>query len=423
MQSQLDWSVLDVEEDEWEKHIDALGLAAAANGFPVYTGPQQKSTSNQNSAQGTNPIRRCWLRRPVVIALASMLILAAVVSYSMWRRAQQGITHLQSDVANAIELETLQVRTQQPSLHEHEALEAVEFIDDKAMAQVVITRTLSSGQVVAKWQTRFYVQTPKGWQPTEPVAAFWGQPETFDTPSLHFVFRSRDRAAVELLASTAEAVYATLRRATGQTLAATGVLTVEIVPEHVPASEEGVDRRIRLPSPLLFNPIYDLSSEQIFVLLLGKPLRNQVLDTALRRTPAKPQWQPMVAGLRYWLLSSDALALAPSAKRATIYPAHASSHGYLPLSSLLGCNPCSSSRTYPSRESHHVDNLYQQGQKGAATWQLIDFIVATYGIESLPALLQGFGQYEDWESLAPAALGLTAAELEAAWHGKAAPRP
>jgi hypothetical protein len=31
-------------------------------------------------------------------------------------------------------------------------------------------------------------------------------------------------------------------------------------------------------------------------------------------------------------------------------------------------------------------------------------------------LLQGFAQYEDWEELAPAVLGVSAAELERAWH-------
>ena len=47
---------------------------------------------------------------------------------------------------------------------------------------------------------------------------------------------------------------------------------------------------------------------------------------------------------------------------------------------------------------------------------LIAFIAATYGLDSLPRLLAGFSTYDDWETLAPAVFGLSAAELETAWR-------
>jgi hypothetical protein len=62
-----------------------------------------------------------------------------------------------------------------------------------------------------------------------------------------------------------------------------------------------------------------------------------------------------------------------------------------------------------------VTDLDQQGRQMAAE-QLVDFIAAQYGIDVLPQLLQGFAQYVDWEELAPAVLGVSAAELERAWH-------
>jgi hypothetical protein len=34
--TQLDWSVLDVEPEEWDRRMADLGVAAAANGFPVW---------------------------------------------------------------------------------------------------------------------------------------------------------------------------------------------------------------------------------------------------------------------------------------------------------------------------------------------------------------------------------------------------
>ena len=35
-QDKLEWSILDVEPEEWERRLADLGVAAAANGFPVY---------------------------------------------------------------------------------------------------------------------------------------------------------------------------------------------------------------------------------------------------------------------------------------------------------------------------------------------------------------------------------------------------
>jgi hypothetical protein len=53
-----------------------------------------------------------------------------------------------------------------------------------------------------------------------------------------------------------------------------------------------------------------------------------------------------------------------------------------------------------------------------AALDVIDFMVSTYGLDVLPALVRGFSRHEDWEALVPAALGVRAAELEAAWHGE-----
>lgn len=71
-------------------------------------------------------------------------------------------------------------------------------------------------------QPRFYVQTSTGWQRSGPVAAFWAPAATLDTSMLHFIFGTRDRAAVAEIAPAAETLYADMIRATGQRLTATG---------------------------------------------------------------------------------------------------------------------------------------------------------------------------------------------------------
>ncbi len=73
----------------------------------------------------------------------------------------------------------------------------------------------------------------------------------------------------------------------------------------------------------------------------------------------------------------------------------------------------------PSGAYQIYEAVYMQGQRWVAAVQMIDFLVGKYGIDVLPRLLQAFGEYEDWETLAPAVLGVSAAELEAAWRADA----
>jgi hypothetical protein len=47
---------------------------------------------------------------------------------------------------------------------------------------------------------------------------------------------------------------------------------------------------------------------------------------------------------------------------------------------------------------------------------LIEYAVAAYGRERLPALMAGLGQYESWKTLIPAVYGVSAAEFEAGWQ-------
>jgi hypothetical protein len=47
---------------------------------------------------------------------------------------------------------------------------------------------------------------------------------------------------------------------------------------------------------------------------------------------------------------------------------------------------------------------------------LIEYAVATYGRERLPALVASLSQHNNWETLIPAVYGVSAAEFEAGWQ-------
>ncbi len=420
--SSLEWSVLEIDEDEWAQRTDGVGPASAGDTPSTHTSVPQTHGNGLHNSPPSNPMERYGYLGQRLKLIAAVLLLTLVI-YKIWHSAQLGVAKMQQDVANVVKLDAAKARAAQQQLAEQAAVEAVEFFDGLAVAQVVITRTWSSGQVFVQHQTQFFEQTAQGWRRTEPAAAFWGQPQVMDTPNLHFVFRRLDRAAAEQLAPGAEALYVALRRATGQSLAPDGGrLTIEIVPEQVPAHANFVNGSVRLPSPYLFDLAFGYTSEELLASLLRKTLADQMLDRQLHATALKPQWQPIVVALGMWLTDSDALPLAAPHIHTAYQTLVGSSH-VSGLRQLLGCGPCTDSTAKQTSNVYYPGAVAAEERQAASAINLIDFVVATYGIDVLPELLQGFGHHEDWETLIPAVLDTNAAELEAAWHGSAQTSP
>jgi hypothetical protein len=416
-QDKLEWSILDVEQDEWERRLADLGVAAAANGFPVYPA----APVDQNvGIRVPRDVRRIL---PAVVILTLLGSLAGgLAGYGVWHRAQAGIARLQGDVANAVKVESLHETGGQRLPAAHESVQAVEFLGGAAQATVLVTRTLAAGDLSVQPELRFYVQTPKGWRRSDPIAGFWGSTETLDTAHLHFVFGRRDRTVVEQVAPNVEAVYATLRHATGLALtgagpdlAGSGLLTIEIAPDVFTQFTQSGGGRIRLTSPALY-PAAEQERAGILGRLLRLVLTRQLMDTAAQTRAVKLQWQPLVQGLGTWLADSDRLPFAPAGEDVTPRRPCYGLRSVWQLADLIG-DPL---RYDPHSRSLQIFTLISdldlQKQRAAAAAQLIDYIAGTYGIDALPRLRQGLAQYEDWEELAPAALGVSAAELEEGWH-------
>ena len=322
---------------------------------------------------------------------------------------------MQGDVANAVKVETVQANSLQRGPAVHESVQAVEFLAGAAQATVLVTRTLGTGSASVLPELRFYVQTPKGWQRSEPIPAFWAPTETLDTAHLHFVFGQRDQPVVATVAPGAEALYARLRRATGEDLANDGLLTIELVPQASSPNAQPGGGRIRLTSPALY-PVADGERAGILGRLLRLTLCRQLLAAAAQGAATKPRWGPLVKELGVWLEYTGDLPFGPDDEDAALVQLRYGRQGAWQLNDLLG----DILRYDPQSGSMQVFTLIsdpeQQRQREAAAEQLTDYIAGTYGIDILPELLQGFAHYDDWEELAPAVLGVSAAELEEGWH-------
>ena len=416
-QDKLEWSILDVEPEEWERRLADLGAAAAANGFPVYAAAP---LAQGMGLRVPHKARRILAAGVILVVLGSLA--GGLAGYGIWHRAEEGVARIKGDVANAVKVESVQKNSQGPAPAWHESVQAGELLGSAAQATVLVTHTLATGGLRVQPELRFYVQAPKGWQRSDPIAAFWGPTEALDTAHLHFVFGRRDRTVVEKVAPGAEAVYATLRRATGlaltgagRDLAGSGLLTIEIVPDVFTQFAQSGEGRIRLISPALY-PAAEQERAGILGELLRMVLARQLIDTAAQTRAVKLQWQPLVQGLGTWLEFTDSMPFAPDDEAAKLVRLCYELQSAWQLDDLIG-DPL---RYDPHSQSLQVftliSDLDQQKQRAAAAAQLIDYIAGTYGSDALPRLLQGFAQYDDREELAPAVLGVSATELEEDWH-------
>ena len=221
-ESKLDWSILDVEQEEWERRLADLGVAAAANGFPVYSPAAAVETvgGRASVAPWSRACTACWplLRLPPY----SWAWRRASSGYGVWRTAQEGICAMEGDVANAVRLESLRTHAtgnRRPGRACTSPSRQSSSWTMRRWRPSWLPSTQRAAKLYVQPELRFYVQTAKGWQRSEPIAGFWGPTETLDTAHLHFVFGRRDQAVVAAAAPGAEAMYVLLHRATGVDLA------------------------------------------------------------------------------------------------------------------------------------------------------------------------------------------------------------
>ena len=350
---------------------------------------------------------------------AAALILSLVVGYVVWRTAQEGIVRMQGDVANAVKLETVRAHTRQTAPHIQEDVQTVTFKGDKAMAAVLVTNRLPNGHAVVRPETHFYLLTAKRLAANAPPGGVLGtgRDAGYRQPALR-VWAAPTGWWSSRWRQVPKHCTRRLRRATGEDLATAGLLTVELVPDELLNDEQAATGHIRLASPTFTDRGVPLPRGDIFALLqLRHALARRLLDIAVQKSTPLPQWATLGEAFSTWLQLSDAVQPAPPSELAALQRLGSGTKGVLRLQDLLDGEgqPASGTRTgaYQTYEA-----VYTQGQRWAAAEQIIDFLADKYGIDVLPKLLRGFGEYDDWETLAPAVLGVSAADLEAAWRGQ-----
>ncbi|HMN28184.1 MAG TPA: hypothetical protein PKE45_08520 [Caldilineaceae bacterium] len=326
----------------------------------------------------------------------------------------------------------------------------------------------------ARQEIRFYRRTDAGWLRTEPDAALWGAERGLETPYFIYYFRQNDAQAIVAVAPQIDALYTTLRRNFGLPVSPAGLPgsfaddklvievsvsqspgTIRFQPHHYAERFVWPDRWV-VASPAVYLAPVELTDADLLMQSLALPLLTDGLRQASQRYAIGAAWQPLLEGLSLWQEWELNLPLSawhdevvrwqytewPPTRpgQRVVLPEHYSdlcARTKLWLSSPLEMNlplVCAAQRweyqylapwsvTDPltrldqlAASDSFVRPSPRQPGETVALATLIEYAVATYGRERLPALVVSLGQYDRWETLIPAVYGVSAAEFEAGWQ-------
>jgi hypothetical protein len=344
------------------------------------------------------------------------------------------------------------------------AVDSIDVQDNMSVARLVVP---AKDGAPAFRQTHFYRRTADGWQPTAPDDELWGPVRRLETPSFVFHFRQNDAAAVIAAASHLEEIYNTLRHDFGATLTSNAnkpIIEVSVTQAPGDASWFIAPERIVVASPARYQAPVELADADLLAQSLALPLLDVVLAQASRRHAPDTRWEPLLGALQLWEMWHMDLPLAvwrddlvrwlyddlastipgkslrlpehyeelcAAHRRWLLYPVQIgipltcietkTEMEYLALLHPLGARSRLDQFILPVSADPYVEAAskgYQTTYAGQtiALATLIDYAVVTYGRERLPTLVASLGQYQRWDTLLPAAFGISAAEFEAGWQ-------
>lgn len=301
---------------------------------------------------------------------------------------------------------------------------AIEPVGDLIMARVWVDYADYDWRLPTPYlETRFYQETDRGWLQTRPGPSFWGPRQLYETDHLRFLFYRRDADLIEPHVAALNQIYLTLHEMVGQELpTSTQKLVIAISPEQI--AGRGISRdRIDVTSPVMARVPESLTPTAYISQSIVSRLSFWVVNSYGRedvRPPFAAEWRGMMRGLRGWLRTDLLGQRWPwDAQAAAFFDQHYPERKPINLATL----------TSWSETPWEDDQNRRLWQAGAAE-TLLNYVVATYGRDQLPVLVQGLRQHDNWDDLIPAVFDESVVEFEAGWNrylseqfGEVAPDP
>lgn len=367
------------------------------------------------------PLRRTGraARRWVMIAALVLALPALIVGRVHLYQADQTMDHVEAEVVAAVTSAPADpgaegVQNPGPEVRDVK-VRSVEVRSTYAMVEVWTMVSDQPWMPTPYRQTRFYQETVTGWQPSIPPDLFWQPLDTLQVGRFTFAYGARDAYAVLIAARQVESLDTDIRTILGLpptdealTIRVDKNIWLDLSPEHLAHLSTGVD--LYAPSPALLPLPANISEGDALLQLTAGLLVQHSLDEAMRESDQGCVWQPVVDGLRAWLLWEYNNLPSVDRYNTARLLRHQLSYDILPRLNTIRLDQamCAIETNPPSPMSTFSN--------GAAATAFVDYAVAVYGRARLPALVAIMRHAVTWEELIPTVFGVSAAEFEAGWQ-------
>ncbi len=380
------WEIVEAETDAWEELTQAAPI-------------ERKDEAD---------VRRRRRFDSVIAVAVALCVVASVTGYQLWMEAERGVERIEEELGAVVQLETIRQHLSGADGIEDAGVESVVLNLEGALVSVVVTDTSPAGETTAYTETRFYRPDGPRWTRCAPIASFWGNEGMFDTATLHFTFRERDRALVDASADSLENYVRALRTFLGlPARVQSHRIAISIEPRLIAGGFSVQGDAILVASPLLYRLEPGLATDEVVRNLLRFALNRHAIKEALIWHRIQPEWTATVTYLEPWLNAHaaelPALVEGKPLFAASQRPPYAD---YL-LSSLQASTMEDYSRGYAEYRSQIMASI---------THAFYDFLAFDQDMCSLSPLLAAFGAYDSWRTVSSAAFRVSEAELQAAWH-------
>lgn len=251
---------------------------------------------------------------------------------------------------------------------------------------------------------RLYRNISGDWLRTSTDENLWGAPQVLETGSFRFEFRQRDAAAVQAVAARAEAIYQQLHAALGLAYQPeSSPLVVQVQAENVgvgPARFGG--RRVVLLSPALQRARLGAEDSAVLSEGLTKALTERVAAQAAARTPFDARWAIVYEATKRWLARE-----ADPFRRGN----RVDEIGALAYQMQLNRQP-----TLWQLHERRTVYYWQAGWTLTSAEVLVEYLLGEGRHTDPQGIFRAMAAHTRWDEFAQAAAGMSAAELEKAWH-------
>ncbi len=255
-------------------------------------------------------------------------------------------------------------------------------------------------------ETRFYRWVEDRWRRTSPPLDRWGDLRVLETARFRFEYRALDAPWVKAAGPKLDQAEASMRRwmALPPLPEDAPKLVVQIRPDNVGVDPgRFVGLRTVIPSPLLARTPATYTPEDALLSMVLSGLADRLMAEFLGSVFLDQNWHFVQVGVERWLAAhAGAQVISEPVHPWSALAYHVQTEGFPRLQDL--------------EPDDYPQWFWSSGWLAQAGESVVAYGMEVYGVERLPALLDGLVRYRSWDELIPNVFGVSVEEFQEGWQ-------